>query len=260
MALQYLARHWCLAIWLLVFPSPASTQPSTGGSFFDGFDSLDETRWLISDGWVNGSWQNCVWSRKSVIVQDGLLELQFAREKSDKRDYRCGEIQTRRFFGFGTYEARYRATVAPGLNAAFFTYTGPPHGNPHDEIDVEILTYDTSSVSLNTYVNGRAGNGMRVDLPKSADLEYSTFSFTWRPDGIEWFIDGKSVHKTAPGSLLPSTPQKIFASFWGSDTFSEWLSEFQDPGKALTIHFDWIAFTALGEECQFDASVLCEQY
>ena len=34
-----------------------------GTSFRDDFDVLDHGRWTLSDGWSNGDWMNCTWSR-----------------------------------------------------------------------------------------------------------------------------------------------------------------------------------------------------
>lgn len=248
----------CVAAAFLGMVSPVTAKDIPHGStFFDDFRFFNKARWGISDGWVNGAWQNCLWSKSATSVQDGQLELRFSKQKSDKRNYACGEIQSRHTYGHGTFEARFRTDTGAGLNAAFFTYIGPTHGKPHDEIDVEILTRDTSRVSLNTYVSGKPANGHPVPLPQPSDAGFVTYSFTWSATGIAWYVDGIRVHQTAPGSPLPVNRQKIYASFWGSDTFTNWMGEFTDPGRDLTMQVDWIAFTAEGDGCQFDASVLC---
>ena len=230
---------------------------TTGQSFYDGFDNLDLNRWLISDGWVNGNWQNCEWSKDAVTVAGGILRLNFRAYESTKRDYQCGEIQSRAVFGHGVYEARIKTATGSGLNAAFFTYIGPPHGQPHDEIDFEVLTKNTNKVSLNTYVSGQPENGQAVDLPFPANQGFLTYSFIWDSSGVEWFVDGMALHKSLPGSPAPVTAQKIFASFWGSETFINWMGPFRDPGQDLSMEIDWIAFTALGESCRFPGSLLC---
>ena len=57
---------------------------------------------------------------------------------------------------------------------------------------------------------------------------------------------------------LPSHPQKIFFSLWGSDTLGEWMGAFADPGRKVTLQVDRLAFTALGDKCQFPESVACK--
>jgi endo-1,3-1,4-beta-glycanase ExoK len=230
----------------------------TGVSFFDDFETLDESLWSTSDGWVNGDWQNCMWSGDNIVVKDGMLTLGFAKRANEKRDYTCGEIQSRHVYGYGTYEARFRTSTGSGLNAAFFTYIGPHHDKPHDEIDFEVLTRDTTAVSLNTYVGGAPENGKRVPLPQPANVGFITYSFVWNEDGIRWFVDGVLVHETSQDAKLPVNDQKIYASFWGSESFPNWMGRFVEPDRVLEMDVDWIAFTALGEECQFPTSVACK--
>lgn len=251
-------RHVCtIAAILAAQPVYAQELPS-GSSFFDDFDTLNEEIWGVSDGWVNGNWQNCLWLRENVSTNNGVLALKFARQPNDKRDYTCGEIQSRHVYGHGTYEARFRTSTGSGLNAAFFTYIGPHHGRPHDEIDVEVLTRDTTAVSLNTYVSGAPHNGKRVPLPQPADDGFITYSFVWDMAGIRWYADGQLLHQTAPNATLPAADQKIYASFWGSDSFPNWMGPFIEPDTDLVMELDWIAFTALGEPCRFPASVVCQ--
>ena len=239
-----------------VTPARSGDLPE-GSSFFDQFDTLDRQRWVFSDGWANGDWQNCTWSKESARIEGGELQLLFQKRPTTNRDYSCAEIQSKHVYGHGTYEARFRTESGSGLNAAFFTYIGPQSDKPHDEIDVEVLTRDTSKVSLNTYVGAKPNNGKRVALPKKADDGFITYAFTWTEESLDWFVNGKKVHSAEPGSPMPENPQKIFASFWGSDVFPDWMGPFEAPTRDLTMTVDWIAFTALGESCQFPESLLC---
>jgi endo-1,3-1,4-beta-glycanase ExoK len=168
----------------------------------------------------------------------------------------CGEIQSNAIYHHGTYEARIRTGKGSGLNAAFFTYIGPVHKKPHDEIDVEILTRDTGSVWLNTYVSGKQQNGKTAAVDPPTDTEFHTYGFTWAPDGIRWFIDGREVHRADKN--LPVTPQKIYLSHWGSDTLVDWMGPFTPPDGPVVMEIDWIAFTPLGAACQFPESALCQ--
>jgi endo-1,3-1,4-beta-glycanase ExoK len=227
-----------------------------GTSFFDGFDSLDPDRWLVSDGWTNGDHQNCHWSQRAVTAGDGTVTLAFLPTDQADQPYVCGEIQTHAVFGYGTFEARFRTDEASGINAAFFTYIGPVHDKPHDEIDFEVLTRDTSEVSLNTYVNGKPRNGTTATMPSPADGAFHTYSFIWEPGRLRWFIDGVLVHDVT-GDDLPTNPQKIYFSHWGTEVLTDWMGPFADPGRALKMDVDWVAYTAPGEGCSFEGSVLC---
>ena len=165
------------------FAAPARADEAEGASFFDDFDGFNPRLWGVSHGWSNGDWQNCTWDRSAVRVEGGILSLLFAPGAAGTRAFTCGEIQSRARYGHGTYEARLRTPAGSGLNAAFFTYIGPSHDSPHDEIDVEILTRDTGAVSFNTYVDAVPANGATVALDPPSDSRFVHYAFAWTETG-----------------------------------------------------------------------------
>lgn len=241
-----------LATLLLALPA-AAAEPT---SFFDPFDQISEDRWFISDGWSNGPHQNCTWGRRAIGLTDGVMRLSFLPDPSGNNANVCSEVQTHAVFGHGVYEARMKTDHSQsGINAAFFTYIGPVHKQPHDEIDFEILTRDTASVDVNTYVSGEPKNGGKVALPSPANEEFHVYSFHWQPDRLRWYVDGKLMHEATEN--LPTTPQKIFFSHWSTDTLTDWMGPFAVPEAPVTLEVDWVGFTKDGEPCQFPESVLC---
>lgn len=233
--------------------------PATGKSFVDNFDGLDKKRWYVSDGWSNGDHQNCTWSKDQASIADGKLKLGFLKKETKDRDYACGEVQTNRRFGYGTYEARIKAVAGSGLNTGFFTYIGPVHKQPHDEIDFEVLGKDPAKVQLNQYVNGKSvGDAKLVDVPGGADRGFNDYAFVWRKDRIAWYVDGKLVGEATDPAKLPSHASKIYLSIWGSDTLKSWMGVFADPGQPIAAEVDRIAFTAEGDACQFPESIVCK--
>ena len=238
----------------LVLAVPAGAE--TGRTFFDSFDEVSESRWFISDGWLNGGHQNCTWTDEAIAASDSVLSVGFLLKPFGERSYGCGELQTREKFSYGVFEARLKTPTGSGLNAAFFTYVGPPNSPRHDEIDVEILLANTSQVSLNTYVGARPVNGGVATIRNgTSDSAYHIYSVIWQPSGVHWYVDGELVHRA--GGPVPREPQSIFFSLWGSDTLDDWMGPFQRPHHDLYMSVDWVAYTKLGEPCQFPESVLC---
>jgi endo-1,3-1,4-beta-glycanase ExoK len=229
-------------------------QEPSSRSFRDDFDTFDRQRWYVSDGWANGEWQNCTWSKDQLALTDGILTLSFEKKKTKDRDYACAEIQTHQRFGYGTYEARLKTDAGSGINAAFFTFTD----QPHDEIDFEVLTRDTSKVSVNTYVAGKPHNGSTVEVPSGTDASFNDYAFVWEENRLRWYVNGELRHEAASPAELPTHPQKIFFSLWGSDTLDDWMGTFEDPGRKLIMQVDWVAYTAPGDQCQFRESVACD--
>lgn len=233
-------------------------------SFFDGFDGLDLERWYIADGWATGNYQNCTWSDDLVRTEGGMLNVGFAPVPSGERDNSCGSLQTRTALGHGTFEARIKTPSGSGLNAAFFSYIGPTQGAPHDEIDFEILLRNPSEVQTTTFVNGvsgdgEVGSGEHHALPYPSDSDFIDFAFIWTPDKIDFYINKELVRTMSEPHTIPTNPMRIFFSLWGTDTLTEWMGTFERPAEQIAMQVDWVAFTALGEECAFDESVLCAQ-
>lgn len=238
----------------------ASPHPDTNGFFEDFTGKLNKDRWYVSDGWSNGDWQDCVWSGRAVQVRGGILTL-FHIPKPEGREAPplCGEVRTKAFFSYGTFEARIRTPRQSGMNASVFTYTGPAYKAPHDEIDIEILTRNPDRMTMNTFVSGKATNGEGVPATPGFDSDFHTVGFRWAPDGITWFMDGREVHRTAPGTPLPENPQRLYMSFWSTMTLTDWMGPQMPQDKPLGYDIDWVAYTPLTASCLFPASISCEK-
>jgi endo-1,3-1,4-beta-glycanase ExoK len=234
----------------------STTKSENGVSFVENFDNMDRSFWYVSDGWNNGSHQNCTWSRKNSMVENGALQLSFQEGKLKERNFSCGEIQTKGRYRYGTYEARMKTATGPGLNSAFFTYIGPTDKKPHDEIDFEVLGKDSSQVQLNQYISAKGGNEKLVPVEGGADAGFNDYAFVWEPERLRYYVNGKMVHEVTDVSKIPQNAQKIFFSLWGTDTLKSWLGTFAYNGP-VTMSVDRVSFTALGEGCQFSESVAC---
>jgi endo-1,3-1,4-beta-glycanase ExoK len=254
------ARKLCRSLTvfgaILVGALPAAAQQATGTSFVDNFDKLDRSFWYVSDGWNNGAHQNCTWSKNQVNAENGVLHLGFTQGKSKDRDYLCGEIQTKKRYGYGTYEARIKAGTGSGLNSAFFSYIGPADKQPHDEIDFEVLGKNTGQVQVNQYIKAKGGNEKLVPVGKPADQGFNDYAFVWEQGRLRYYLNGHLVQEVTDPSKIPSNPQKVFFSLWGSDTMPGWMGKFT-YSQPTTLDVDRVAFTAAGDKCQFPDSIAC---
>lgn len=258
--------HRVFRSWRQVLGAIFATAMATGafaeeeelsGSFFDDFETFDEGRWFIADGWNNGDWMNCTWSRDNLRLEDGILKFIYNERDMGDRGHACAEIQSHGRYKHGAYEVRLKTDVGSGLNAAFFTYIGPHWGKPHDEIDFEILTRDPSKVQVNAYIDGEANHTLMADVSPPANEAFHVYSFVWMPDRLAWYVNGALVQETTDPSKLPVTPQAIMASHWGSDTFKDWMGPFRGVDREHVMEVDWISYTAPGDPCQHEASVVC---
>lgn len=234
----------------------AQEDQANGTSFVENFDRINNGFWYVSDGWNNGPHQNCTWSKKQVDVKDGILELHFAEGKTGERNYACGEIQTTKRYGYGTYEARIKTATGSGLNSAFFSYIGPTDKKPHDEIDFETLGKNPNQVQVNQYIGGKGGNEKLVPVAGGANQGFNDYAFVWEKDRLRYYLNGKLVQEVTDPSKIPSHAQKIFLSLWGTDTLSDWMGKFAYTSPTV-MQVDRIAFTAMGDKCQFAESIAC---
>ncbi|MFQ6547499.1 family 16 glycosylhydrolase [Aestuariibius sp. 2305UL40-4] len=227
-----------------------------GASFFEPFDALDGDRWFVSDGWANGPHQSCLWHRDRVAVRDGALVLSLTDDAEGDRALSCAEIQSEDRFHYGTFEARVKVPYAHGMNVNFFTFIGPPQDRPHNEIDFEFLARDAPVLQTNFHL--RDDNRNEELHPMEDDGAFLTLSVIWEADRLRWYVDGELIRTEADGDL-PDEPQKIYLSLWSTDTLTDWMGTFRAEDAPQHMEVDWVAYTAPGEGCAFEASILCAQ-
>lgn len=220
-------------------------------AFVDELESFDKARWRKSDGWANG-WNkiDTGWVGRHIEIAGGRMAITLNDAGASGRRFASGEYQSRRFFGYGRFEARLKAVAAPGIVTGFFTYTGPTFkGAPHDEIDFEFLGKSPRQVQLNYYTDGKGGHETMIDLGFDASEDFHTYAFEWRPDSIRWFVDGRQVHEeTGARGPLPSHPGKIFLHVWAGKNLDGWLGRVSYPGHPLVAEFDCVAFVPLDSD------------
>ena len=220
--------------------------------FIDKFPTApDPSRWLVSDGWSNGDWQVNDWRRSQIIANGSGLVISLDKNPASKNGYSSGEFQSRSAYRYGYFEVRMRAAAGPGIVTGFFTYIGPPQGQPWNVVDVEILGKDTHVVSL-TYHVGNQQHATLVKAPFDLAEADHVYGFDWQPQFIRWYIDGHLVHEDTGDKLpLPTEPQKVFFDLWGAN-IPEWTGKFVWPGRPIRTQVRCIAVAP-----RFTGAVLC---
>jgi len=78
-----------------------------------------------------------------------------------------------------------------------------------------------------------------------ASKAFHNYRFIWEPTRIRWYIDGKLVHESKAGAVMPSNPGRIFLSLWsGSKLVNKWLGPF-DYKNAVSAEYAWVKFTPM---------------
>jgi beta-glucanase (GH16 family) len=245
-------RHWLsvplvaagLAVGLALAPS---AEAAIGGSFSDGLDSLNSSRWYKADGYSNGGVFNSGWRGDHVTFGGGAMTLTLDNASCPSgcsgKPYASGEFRTTDMYSYGRFETTMMAARGSGVVSSFFTYTGSSDNQPWDEIDVEILGKNTTQAQLNYFTNGTGGHEKLISLGFDAASGYHRYGFEWKSDTITWFVDGKQVHQeNGSRGALPTHPQRIMTNLWPGTGVDSWLGPFTYSGP-LTARYDSISYT-----------------
>lgn len=203
----------------LACAAPARAQEA----FTDTFQTLDETRWRVSDGWSNGEWTANDWRRDQIVHTPGNLQVTLARRRGGEKRFSSGELQSDFGFRHGYFEIRMQAPRGSGLVSGFFTYTRAGGAQTWDEIDIEILGRNTRAVQF-TYFSRGVRYITTLRLPFDASAAMHTYAFDWSENYIRWYVDGELFHEeTGERGPLPQSEQRLYLHLWNSETLRGWL-------------------------------------
>jgi endo-1,3-1,4-beta-glycanase ExoK len=233
-------------------------RPSSNLAFVERFEAdLDDAVWIVSDGWTNGDWMDTAFRRSQTQVgPDGLtITLAPADDPGEVgQPYVTGEIRTLGRYDGGYFEIDMQVPRGAGLVTGFFTYTGAAFGDPHDEIDIEILGKDTTEGMFTIFTNDVAKTTY-VPLGFDAAERFHLYAFEWTADYIRWYVDGRLVHEETGDELpLPTTPQIFYLNLWNSSSLTDWLGELDVGAIPQTLH---VACMAAAE--RYEGEPLCRR-
>jgi endo-1,3-1,4-beta-glycanase ExoK len=205
---------------------PSNTGRTPGGAFYVDFSGgLDPVTHVIADWDVASEWLAVSYRRDNAKVEDGRLMLRTRPVKTKVSDHTSGEFQRSGFYGYGRYEVVMQASAEPGVVSSFFTYAGEDMGDPHDEIDFELLGRTPKQVHTNFFSKG-ADSPLDIDLWFDASAAEHLYTIDWLPGSITWSVDGARVRQVlaGPNQRIPSTTARVMASVWAAKgRVSEWV-------------------------------------
>lgn len=202
-----------------------------------GVEPVEEAFWL-SKWYASDSFYGGRWAPENVVNTVQGAEFRVEREPDTHIPFSMAEAKSQQRFGYGRYEAVMQIGKGSGLVSAFFTYTGPYDGDPHDEIDIEFLGKDTSKIEFNYWRSGKRGKHAIFDLPFDASAAPHLYAFEWAPDRITWYVDGVAYYATeANDAFIPQHAGRLFFSHWtGTPPMQGWHGKPEfDSGEAMIV-------------------------
>jgi endo-1,3-1,4-beta-glycanase ExoK len=239
--------------------SPAINPPASLFSLLSAVPTVDNEMDGYDANWENSSWSNGnpfanTWHSDHVSFNNGVMSLQLNNENCpsgcDGKLYASGEYRTtEEKYKYGYYEVSMKAAKGNGLvSGTFFTYAGTWGEQSHNEIDFEVLGKDPTKVQLNYYYAGTGKGGQHeklIDLGFDASQGFHNYGFVWKKDSIEWYVDGKLVHRATTD--IPKGDSKIMLNMWpGTQEVNGWLNgpfKYLGPVQA---EYDWVKYAPLG--------------
>lgn len=194
------------------------------------FHEDDAQNWWRTDDRVGGKKINDTgFSAENIVIGDGEMSLTLTGEPYRDRGNTGASYKSRYIYHYGRFDAVMKAARGSGVVSAFYTYTGPAYGMPHDEIDFEFLGRDPRLVHLNYFVSGEAQLKRTVELTFDASEDFHLYTIEWRPGEIVWSIDGEELHRvTGDPEEMPKNPGKIIANIWAAKGLKKWAGP-HDP-------------------------------
>lgn len=97
-----------------------------------------DKEWISQNGPTENEWVLGSRWRDNAVVKNGVLHLENRKESRGGQDWTSGNVWTKRTFGYGYFEARYKYAGAYGTNNSFWFWPkqGVPEGEKACEIDI----------------------------------------------------------------------------------------------------------------------------
>lgn len=119
--------------------------------------------------------------RENAVVEDGVLALKTKKESRGGQDWTTGNVWTKRGFGYGYFEARYKYATAPATNNSFWLWPahGSPKGSQRCEVDINEGHYPNV---VNTNIHNWTDKWTTANGNKKHYNNPTAFTFVGQPD------------------------------------------------------------------------------
>ena len=202
----------------------AGVAGAAGTSFFDGFDTLDGSRWAKGDHNPGRSYLNPA----NVDVAEGN-----GRFKIPARTLQGAELRSNELYHHGTCSSRMKLPNAPTSITGFFLYRAP---DQEREIDIEIFNDRSGRILFTTYSGGRQTHTVTKQLPFDPTAGYHTYAFRYDAGLVRFTVDGNVMQTRKTG--VPRGSTYLYTNLW----FPNWLDGRRQLSDSY-LYVDWTRYT-----------------
>ena len=204
-----------------LFFAPSKASAYIGGcayqlTYIDDFDgsALDTSRWNPEYPSGNGGEQQ-YYTPQAITLQDGKLIFTAEKRSMHGYPYTSGIITTRGIFSqqYGLFILRAKLPKGKGFWPAFWMLPAKP--DYPKEIDIfELLGGDASTIYMSNHWRNADGVHQKNLVPFQGpdfSTEFHTFSLSWEPRRMIWYVDGVEQYRTSEG--VPDVPMYLLVNF-----------------------------------------------
>ncbi|WP_199117186.1 family 16 glycosylhydrolase [Pedobacter sp. ASV28] len=204
-------------------------------AFTEDFNNHYDSNWYAE----NHTFENNMahFSDHNVNLANGNMILELHSKRYKEKDFTGAELRTKKMFLYGRFEARLKASDALGCITAFFLYR--PNAAHNTEIDFEISGKYPKTITLNHWVDSRS-HDKEISLSFDSSKDFHTYVIHWRPDSIEWEIDGQLIHRTT--SAVPHKPMQVIFNLWATKSV-KWAGSIKEAKLPTFAYVDLFKYT-----------------
>ncbi|MEM9618936.1 MAG: family 16 glycosylhydrolase [Pseudomonadota bacterium] len=217
---------------------------------FTKFDRHDDAIWWRTHDRASGKLTTDTgFHKENIHIENGQMTLHLSDIPYRGRGHTGASYKSRGLYHYGQYDVVMKAASGSGVISAFYTYTGPVYGRPHDEIDFEFLGRNTREAQLNFYVDGEPQLGVGVPLGFDAADDFHLYTIIWAQGRIVWKVDGEEVYRVERAvSTMPRHPGKIIADIWAAKGLDKWAGRINKRALPATAGVKCVSFRPAGIE------------
>ena len=194
-----------------------------GIGFPDEFRELDSGTWMLRDDTFPSNL--ALFTPENFAINTNYVgQLTLREENVSVRQFTSASIASRKRYLYGRFVADLRPSSVSGVITGMFLQRNAPR----QEIDLEFLGKDTTSLLVNVYYNpgvegtkleyGYRGAPTLIDLGFDAASEFHQYEIEWCSDYILWRVDGRLVYKRDvwDPTPIPHLPMQFNVNLWPS--------------------------------------------
>lgn len=233
-----------LFLFSALLPLLAAPPPGYQLSWADEFDSatLDTTQWDYRTDSKHWSTQR----PENVLLRDGNLILLLKKEPADGMEYTGAGVISKRAFGFGYYETRFRINAGKGWHSSFWMMRHDGHGGTATgSAALELDVIENDSINLTSYgLNTHQWSGQHISFghknvatPTLSD--FHVYGCQYTPTEVKYFFDGV-LQQTVDISQLTKDGENIWLTSIASQLGkTDKVDDSRLPGEVI---FEYVRF------------------